>query len=46
MESNGQGDGARSLNQVVQLDEGRIAAHLDEVVRGTVEELKLLPITA
>ncbi len=28
----------RSLNQVVQIDEGRIAAHLDEVVRNTVEE--------
>ena len=26
------------MNQVVQIDEGRIAAHLDEVVRSTVEE--------
>ena len=33
-----QGGGVRSLNQVVQIDEGRIAAHLDEVVRSTVEE--------
>lgn len=28
----------RGLSQVVQIDEGRIAAHLDEVVRSTVEE--------
>ena len=28
----------RSLNQVVQIDEGRIQQHLDEVVRSTVEE--------
>jgi putative transposase len=33
-----QGAGVRSLNQVVQIDEGRIASHLDEVVRSTVEE--------
>jgi hypothetical protein len=33
-----QGGGVRSLNQVVQIDDGRIAAHLDEVVRSTVEE--------
>jgi transposase-like protein len=33
-----QGEGVRSLNRVVQIDEGRIAAHLDEVVRNTVEE--------
>ncbi len=28
----------RSLNRVVQIDEGRLAAHLDEVIRSTVEE--------
>jgi len=28
----------RSLNRVVQIDEGRIQQHLDEVVRSTVEE--------
>jgi transposase-like protein len=33
-----QAEGVRSLSQVVQIDEGRIAAHLDEVVRSTVEE--------
>ncbi len=38
MESNEQGEGVRGLRQVVQIDEGRIAAHLDEVVRSTVEE--------
>lgn len=38
METNEQGAGVRSLNQVVQIDEGRIQAHLDEVVRSTVEE--------
>jgi putative transposase len=38
MDEQEQGGGVRSLNQVVQIDEGRIAAHLDEVVRNTVEE--------
>ena len=38
MDKQEQGGGVRSLNQVVQIDEGRIAAHLDEVVRSTVEE--------
>ncbi|MGA9059316.1 MAG: IS256 family transposase [Terriglobia bacterium] len=38
MEPNKPGEGARSLNQVVQIDEGRIQQHLDEVVRSTVEE--------
>jgi len=38
MDEQEQGGGVRSLNQVVQIDEGRIAAHLDEVVRSTVEE--------
>src|ERR1700687_4591376 len=38
MDEQEQGGGVRSLNQVVQSDEGRIAAHLDEVVRSTVEE--------
>jgi hypothetical protein len=33
---NEQVEGVRSLNQVVQIDEGRIQAHLDEVVRNTV----------
>ena len=28
-----QGGDVRSLNEVVQIDEDRIAAHLDEVVR-------------
>jgi len=32
------GEGVRGLNQVVQIDEGRIQQHLDEVVRSTVEE--------
>ena len=33
------GSGARPpLGPVVQIDEGRIQAHLDEVVRATVEE--------
>jgi putative transposase len=31
------GEGVRSLNQVVQIDESRIQQHLDEVVRSTVE---------
>jgi putative transposase len=38
MEPTKQGEGVRSLNQVVQIDEGRIQQHLDEVVRSTVEE--------
>jgi len=38
MEPTKQGEGVRSLNQVVQIDEGRIQRHLDEVVRSTVEE--------
>jgi transposase-like protein len=38
MDEQEQGGGVRSLDQVVQIDEGRIAAHLDEVVRSTVEE--------
>ena len=29
---------AKSLGAVVQIDEGKIRAHLDEVVRATVEE--------
>ncbi len=33
MDEQEHGGGVRSLNQVVQIDEGRIAAHLDEVVR-------------
>ena len=39
MDDQEQGGGVRSLNQVVQSDESRIAAHLDEVVRSTVEEM-------
>jgi transposase-like protein len=35
---NEQVEGVRSLNQVVQIDESRIQAHLEEVVRNTVEE--------
>jgi putative transposase len=38
MEPTKQEEGVRSLNQVVQIDEGRIQQHLDEVVRSTVEE--------
>jgi len=38
MEPTKQGEGVRSLNQVVQIDEGRIQQHLDEVVRSTVEK--------
>jgi hypothetical protein len=32
------GERAPALGPVVQIDEGRIQAHLDEVVRSTVEE--------
>jgi len=32
------GEGRPPLGPVVQIDEGRIQAHLDEVVRATVEE--------
>lgn len=35
----GLGSGSKpALGPVVQIDEGRIQAHLDEVVRSTVEE--------
>ena len=30
--------GSRALGAVVQIDDGKIRAHLDEVVRATVEE--------
>ena len=30
--------GSKALGAVVQIDEGKIRAHLDEVVRATVEE--------
>ncbi len=30
--------GSKALGAVVQIDDGRIRAHLDEVVRATVEE--------
>ena len=32
------GDGGKTLGSVVQIDEGKIQAHLDQVVRATVEE--------
>ena len=38
MEPTEQGEGVRSLSQVVQIDEGRIQRHVHEVVRSTVEE--------
>ena len=31
-------DTTNTLSKVVQMDEGRIQAHLGELVRGTVEE--------
>ncbi len=37
MEPTSQGEVAK-LNQVIQIDEGKIQAHLGEVVRSTVEE--------
>jgi len=38
MEPIEQGEGVQGLNQVVQIDEGRIRRPLDEVVRSAVEE--------
>ena len=32
------GGGSQPLGAVVQIDDGKIGAHLDEVVRATVEE--------
>ena len=37
MEPTSQGE-VTKLNQVIQIDEGKIQAHLGEVVRSTVEE--------
>jgi transposase-like protein len=34
----GTGSGSKALGAVVQIDDGKIRAHLDEVVRATVEE--------
>src|SRR5207342_2575119 len=31
-------DGLKAMGQVIQIDEARIRDHLDEMVRGTVEE--------
>ena len=33
-----QEDSKKRLNNVVQIDEGKIESHLDKIVRGTVEE--------
>jgi transposase-like protein len=38
METTGTGSDTKALGSVVQIDEGKIQAHLDEVVRSTVEE--------
>jgi putative transposase len=38
MEPTGAGSEAKALGSVVQIDDGKIQAHLDEVVRNTVEE--------
>jgi putative transposase len=38
MEPTEAGSETKTLGSVVQIDEGKIQAHLDEVVRGTVEE--------
>jgi putative transposase len=38
MEPTGAGSEAKALGSVVQIDEGKIQSHLDEVVRSTVEE--------
>jgi transposase-like protein len=38
MEPTGAGSETKALGSVVQIDEGKIQAHLDEVVRSTVEE--------
>ena len=38
MEPTGAGSETKALGSVVQIDEGKIQAHLDEVVRNTVEE--------
>jgi putative transposase len=38
MEPTGAGSDTKALGSVVQIDEGKIQAHLDEVVRNTVEE--------
>jgi putative transposase len=38
MEPTEAGSGTKALGSVVQIDEGKIQAHLDEVVRSTVEE--------
>ena len=32
------GSGAKQLGAVVQIDDGKIRAHLDEVVRATMKE--------
>jgi Transposase, Mutator family len=38
MEPTGAGSETKALGSVVQIDEGKIQAHLDQVVRSTVEE--------
>jgi hypothetical protein len=38
MEPTGAGIETKALGSVVQIEEGKIQAHLDEVVRNTVEE--------
>ena len=38
MEPTEAGNEVKGLGSVVQIDEGKIQAHLDEVVRSTVEE--------
>src|SRR5580704_7853763 len=42
MEPTEAGSETKTLGSVVQIDEGKIQAHLDEVVRSTVEELNAL----
>ncbi len=41
-----EGGARQPLGPVVQIDEGRIQAHLDEVVRSTVEETLNAPLDA
>jgi hypothetical protein len=38
MDSTEAGNETKTLGSAVQIDEGKIQAHLDEVVRSTVEE--------
>jgi hypothetical protein len=34
-------DGLKAMGQVIQIDEARIRDHLGEMVRGTVEEMRI-----